>query len=198
MVNMLRITSREILWKNAKNDPDNYRKITVTSALGKIFESILNNRAEFANKALKLEDPFQNGFKYGARAADNAFILNSLIEITAARKRPLYVCYVDFKSAFDRIDRSALMYKLLSNGISGKYFNILKSMYKNSKSRVKWDSHLGKIFENLKGVLQGGVLSPTLFKLLLNDISSYLDKNKGVTVGDIIILEYRVHTANRA
>ena len=77
------------------------------------------------------------------------------------------------------------MYKLLSNGISGKYFNILKSMYKNAKSRVK--SHLGKIFEKMKGVLQGGVLSPTLFKLFLNDISSYLDKNKGVTVGDIII-----------
>ena len=79
------------------------------------------------------------------------------------------------------------MYKLLSLGIEGKYFKVLKNMYENAKSRVKWDSELGKIFENLRGVLQGGVLSPSLFKLFLSDISDYLDKNKGVTIGDIIV-----------
>ena len=173
--------------KLSRGDPDNYRKITVIPALGKIFEAVLNNRAKFASESLELEDPLQNGFKGGARATDNAFILNSLIDITAARKRPLYVCYVDFKSAFDCVHRKALLYKLFGKGVGGKYFDILKSMYENAKSRVKWNSALGKIFENLRGVLQGGVLSPTLFKIFLSDIKDYLDQNKGVTVGDIII-----------
>ena len=86
------------------------RKITVIPALGKIFETILNNRSVYAKETLNMDDCFQNGFKHGARATDNAFILNGLIDITAARRRPLYMCYVDFTAAFDRINRAALMF----------------------------------------------------------------------------------------
>ena len=168
-------------------DPNNYRKISCVPALGKIFETIINNRAKYAKRVLNLDDPLQNGFKEGARATDNAFILNSLIDISAERKRPLYVCYVDFKSAFDYVNRSALLYKIFERGIGGKYFQILKSMYNNARSRVKWDGQLGRIFDNLTGVLQGSVVSPTLFKLFLDDLKDYLQKNKGVSVGDIFL-----------
>ena len=170
-----------------KLDPENYRKITVIPAIGKIFESIINNRIVFAKEALQMEDPFQNGFKFRARATDNAFMLNSLIDICNARKHPLYVCYIDFKSAFDRVVRSALMYKLYSRGVRGKYFKILKSMYSKSKCRVKYNSRLSEIFDNLKGVLQGGVISPTLFKIFLDDLGEYLDKSRGIKVSDLSI-----------
>ena len=173
--------------KGSKADPQNYRKITVISSMGKIFESILNNRAIYAKSVLKLEDPFQNGFKDGSRATDNAFMLNALIDISAHKCRPLYVCYVDFKSAFDQIIRSALFYKLTKIGFQGKYFRIVKDMYDQAKTRVKWDGELSDIFENIRGVLQGGVLSPTLFKIFMDDLKNYLDKNKGVTIGDILI-----------
>ena len=43
--------------------PDNYRKITITPAIGKIFDGILNNRLQFAKECLGTGDPFQNGFK---------------------------------------------------------------------------------------------------------------------------------------
>ena len=72
-------------------NPENYRKITVTPAIGKIFETILNNRSVYAKSILGMEDPFQNGFKHGARATHNAFLLNGLIDISAAEKRPLYM-----------------------------------------------------------------------------------------------------------
>ena len=121
-----------------------------------------------------MEDPFQNGFKHGARATGKAFLLNGLIDISSARKRPLYVFYIDFKSAFDKVTRTALMFKLFMRGVSGKYFKIIKSMFDNSKSRVKYYSSLSDIFENLRGVLQGRVFSPTLFKLFLDDLSEYL------------------------
>ena len=65
--------------KSARSDPTKYRKITLLPALGKIFESVLNNRLRYCRKINIDEDPFQNGFKEGARATDNIFILNGVI-----------------------------------------------------------------------------------------------------------------------
>ena len=68
--------------------------------------------------------------------------------------------------------------------MSGKYFQIIKSMYDKATSRVKFNAQLSEIFENLNGVLQGGVISPTLFKFFLDDISRYFDKEKGIRINE--------------
>ena len=173
--------------KEDKINPENYRKVTVTPAIGKLYETILNNRSVYVKAILEMEDPFQNGFKHGARATDNAFLLNSLIDITATEKKPLYICYIDFKSAFDKVIRSALMYKLFVKGVRRKYSKVIKDMFDNSTSRVKYNSQLSDIFENLHGVLQRRVISPTLFNFFLDDLSEYLDKSKGIKVGTITV-----------
>ena len=136
--------------------PENYRKITLISALGKIFDSILNNRMRFCKEALRVDNVWQNGFKPGSHATDNLFIFNAVSDKYTALKRPLFVCYVDFKSAFDFINRHALLFKLITNGFTGKVFTILRDLFSKSKSRVKWDSVLGEYFDNVYGVLQGG------------------------------------------
>ena len=173
--------------QGSKLAPENYRKITIISALGKLFEIVMNNRLVFTNNALNLDDPFQNGFIRNSRATDNAFILNALIDKSAASKCPLFVCYVDFKAAFDRVNRAALLYKMLKKGIGGKFIKIVRSMFTSARSRVKWGHHLSAKLQNLHGVLQGGVLSPTLFNMFLSDINEYLDKQNGITVGDMVI-----------
>ena len=48
-------------------------------------------------------------------------------------------------------------------GVCGNYFKVIKSMFDNFKSRIKYNSQISDIFENLHGVLQGGVISSTLF-----------------------------------
>ena len=61
--------------------------------------------------------------------------------------------------------------------------SVIQSMSRNATSRVKWGGHHGEIFENIYGVLQGGVLSPNLFRLFPEDITDYLDKEKGIHIG---------------
>ena len=175
-----------------KCDPHNYRKITLLNSLSKIFESILNNRLVFHNECLRLNDPFQNGFTQDGRTTDNAFILNGIAEKYRSQKRPVFVCFVDFKSAFDLVNRKALLYKLLNSGIKGKMFNILRDMFSKSNSRVKWNNEIGQSFENKYGVLQGGVISPNLFKVYMNDIHKYLGDDCGVEIGDMF-LNYLLH-----
>ena len=103
--------------KGPIKQPDNYRKITVLNSMGKLFDTVLNTRHKYMRQSCDEEDPFQNGFKDGHCTLDNVFILNGIIEKHKALKRPLYICYIDFKSAFDYVNRHALLYKLLNRGV---------------------------------------------------------------------------------
>ena len=173
--------------KESKTEPGNYRKITVLPALGKLFDTILNSRLTSIKEILQSYDRLQFGFKEKHGSVDNAFILNSIIDINKARGRPTYVCYIDLKSAFDMIIRDALLWKLRRQGVKGNFFAVISSMFKKAKSTVKWAGDLGETFENLCGVLQGGVSSPQLFKLFLEDLVQYLDKSCGIQVNTEVI-----------
>ena len=111
--------------------------------IGKLLESVLNNRLSFKNDVCYANDPFQDGFRSNSRTTDNIFIF-----------------FVDFTKAFDYIDRSALYYKLLSRGIDGDFLNVIKSMFSKAECRVKWDSCISEILKSEFSVLQGGMLSP--------------------------------------
>ena len=114
-------------------------------------------------------------------------MLNGIIQKWKLNGRHLYACFVDFKSAFDSVNRSALLFWLYSNGVQGKFLQTSKSMFQNAWSRVKWGGKIGELFENGYGALQGGVLSPTLFELFLDDMTGYLNRNNGVGIGNIKI-----------
>ena len=169
--------------------PDNYRKITPLSSLGKLFDSILNNRLCFCKEVLQSENPWQNGFKRGTQSTDNLFILNGVVEKYQAQKRPVYMCFVDFKSAFDYINRHVLLFKLISEGYAynGRFLKIMQDLFKKARSKVKCNMETGEMFDNICGVLQGGVISPSLFKLYIVDMCQYLGDSTGVTVGGTLI-----------
>ena len=142
--------------------------------------TIINNRLVYYRRISNEEDPFQNGFKEKSRTIDDAFILNGIIENYKALGQPLCIRYVDFKFAFDYINRNALLFKLLKRGVTGKMLRILKSMFSKAKSCAKWNGSLSEAFENLNGVLQGEVTSPSLFNIFLEDLIIYLDMTYGV------------------
>ena len=156
--------------------PDNYRKITVMPCIGKLFESILNNRLSFKNEVCNDNYLYQTGFKSSSRTTDNIFILCAILDKQRCLSKPLYTCFVDFTKAFDYIDRTALYYKLLNRGIDGNLLNIIKSMnISEAECLVKWDSRISDIFKSDFGILQGGMLSPKLFTEFLQDISASFD-----------------------
>jgi hypothetical protein len=83
------------------------------------------------------------------------------------------------------INRQALWAKLISNGINGKIFTVIRNMYKNAKSCVKLNNCLSPFFSCNLGVRQGENLSPLLFAIYLNDLEMSLKKN-GVTGLDFL------------
>ena len=78
----------------------------------------------------------QIGFRKGFRPADHVFTLKTLIDQSFHDKEDLFVCFVDFKKAYDTVWRDGLYLKLLNNGISKKFVRIIINMYSSLKSQV--------------------------------------------------------------
>jgi hypothetical protein len=83
------------------NDSNNYRGICVSSCLGKLFTSLLQNRLTNVLEKQNLLSVNQGGFREGYRTSDHIYIPKTLINKYLNKcKKNLYVCFVDFKKTF--------------------------------------------------------------------------------------------------
>jgi hypothetical protein len=173
---------------NAESASD-YRGIAITSNLGKIFSIILNTRlTKWAeNNDILCDNQF--GFRKNRSTVDCIFILQSIISHTLANKEKLYCAFVDFRKAFDRVDRHMLWFKLYMSGVSTKMINIIKSMYSTVQLCVRSNGLLSNYFESCQGVKQGEPMSPLLFLLFVNDIveNFQVDEDFCVKMSNILL-----------
>ena len=94
--------------KNNVNVTDNYRGITLSSCFCKLFTTIINERLTlWANENDILTDA-QFGFRPGHGTTDAIFALQSIITKYLGLKKKLYCCFIDYKSAFDNLNRNFL------------------------------------------------------------------------------------------
>ena len=68
----------------------------------------------------------QAGFKSDFSTIGHLFVLKSLADMYLSKRQRLYCCFVDYKKAFDKINRTTLWSKMLSSGLSGKILNVIK------------------------------------------------------------------------
>ena len=175
--------------KGSKSSPDNYRGITLLSVLGKIFTRILNKRLDSWAEKYEIYIEAQYGFRRDRGTTDSLFILNQIINQVLENGKKLYAFFIDFSKAFDRVVHDNLWYKLLKNGISGKMFSVIRSMYTCLKTRVVNNGEKSQAFYCQLGVRQGECLSPFLFALYINDIEHCLESpTSGITLGHLRFL----------
>lgn len=91
----------------------------------------------------------------------------------------MYVAFVDFKKAFDSVNRSKLFLVLARKGVKGHLLKSIKSIYNSVKARVRGNSVLSDIFDCPVGLRQGCNLSPLLFSLFINELYTAL-ANSGI------------------
>ena len=129
----------------------------------------------------------QAGFRAEMGTSDNVFVLHGLITHLLNQDKKLYCAFVDFKKAFDFVNRDIIWYKLIKLGVRGKMLYVIRSMYNSVKSKVKYNNELSSDFDSYSGVRQGECLSSFLFSMYLNDIEDefYLNGVEGIDVGSI-------------
>ncbi|XP_053395382.1 uncharacterized protein LOC123523921 isoform X1 [Mercenaria mercenaria] len=152
----------------------NYRGITLLSTFGKLFTKVINNRLNTWAEYYHVYIEAQAGFRQNMGTIDNIFVLHGLINHLLNNNKRMYAVFVDFTKAFDFLVRDVIWYKLIKIGIRGKMLDIVKSIYCNVRSRVKYNNNISnEDFSCLLGVRQGESLSPFLFSIYLNDIEEH-------------------------
>ena len=175
--------------KGSMSVTDNYRGITLLSALGKLFTRVLNNRLDGWAEAYGIYLEAQNGFRKGRGTTDSLFIIQNVINEFIENGKKLYVFFVDYSKAFDFVVHDNLWYKLLQYGIRGKIFNIIHSMYQYVKTKVFSNGITSDPFHCKLGVRQGECLSPFLFAMYVNDLENSLNfQGAGITISHVKML----------
>ena len=89
-------------------DPLSYRGINVTPAIYKLYFNILNERLQkWEQDQVKINDA-QNGFRKGRSTIDHALFLTNIIETHKCKRKSTFVAFIDFRKAYDAINRNLL------------------------------------------------------------------------------------------
>ena len=139
----------------------------MTSAVGKMFNSILNPRLDDLLCKNNIINNCQIGFTKNATTSYHMFIIKCISDKYCKTKDgKVYTCFVDFQKAFDTVIHTGIKIKLLSIGVGSKFYEIIKDMYEVSKSCVKLQNHITDNFPINLGVNQGDNLTQTFLKYL--------------------------------
>ena len=140
-----------------------YRTLCLMSNVTKIILRIITerNRRIFEREAGRT----QSGFKKGMGTREGIFNMRIITEKMLEKHKKVYVCYIDYKKAFDRVYHALLMEILSMNEIDGKDLKLIMNLYWKQTASIQTEDGLSSSFPIERGVRQGCVLSPSLFNV---------------------------------
>ena len=154
--------------KGDATDRGNYRGLKLLEHVMKILERVID---KLIREQVEI-DSMQFGFMPGRSTTDAIFIVRQLQEKFLAKGKTLYLAFVDLEKAFDRVPREVVWWAMRKMKVPEVLVRAVQAMYHNASARVRVGTSLSEAFEVKVGVHQGSVLSPLLFIMVLQALST--------------------------
>ena len=163
--------------------PGNYRRITITSIVGKVVEKQMI--AQLRPTLDRLQSRLQFGFSKGISPIYAAVVLTEIMAEAKDCKEELHITFMDTSKAFDVVSHIGMLNALHEQGISDNTWHLFDSLYDETKSIVKWDGTTSDAFEEGQGIKQGGPSSTDCYKGGKNKLLKNLDDAPALKIGHI-------------
>ena len=162
----------------------NNRGITLRSTVSKLYQIII---LQHLNEGLEqlLRDN-QCGFRKNRSCVDQIYTLRTIIHNCLEYHIPLYINFVDFKAAFDSINREYIWKAFEHYGLPGKYIRIFKAFFNGTVSAVRHSNELSSWFDVSSGNGQGDIQGPPIFNVCINLAAQRVEMSKIITHGAVL------------
>ena len=150
-------------------DPENPRPIALVSCVEKTGEKMVLKRLQYKTGPL---DKHLYAYQEGISTTECITDVLSYIDGKKAA-----IAFIDYEKAFELASPTVMLYSLVQKGIKGNLLAWTKNYLHNRKARVKYQGHVSTYKELENGTPQGGIISPFLFNILMENIAKLILPN---------------------